>query len=140
MLFRVRVDEVSDIENSFPIKCLTPRAHVLAKIAQFNFLPQEGHYHIIKLDCLLLLYAMLILTNFNLSHFILDSMIVPREQLDFPYLIIKVFTYYEIELDTNPSLDKESFGPSTINKMFLPRHNFHETINGQTEAAEDARL
>ena len=39
MLFRVKINEVYRKENSFPINCLTPRAHVLAKIAQFNFLP-----------------------------------------------------------------------------------------------------
>ena len=67
MLFRVRSDEVYRNENSFPINYHTPRAHVLAKIAQFNFFPQGGRFHVIKMDCLLLLYAMLSLTNFNLS-------------------------------------------------------------------------
>ena len=32
MLFGVRIDAVSKIENSFPINCLTLRAHVLVKI------------------------------------------------------------------------------------------------------------
>jgi len=65
MLFGVRSNEVYRNENSFPINCLTPRAHVLAKIAQFNFLPQRGHFHVIKMDCLLLYNAIFSLTNFN---------------------------------------------------------------------------
>ena len=83
MLFGVRIDEISKNENSFPINCLTPRAHVLAKTAQFNFLSQGGQFYVIKMDCLLFLYAMLTLTNFNLPHFLLSSMIVPREQFRF---------------------------------------------------------
>ena len=58
ILFGVRIDEVYKNENSFPINCLTPRAHVLAKIAQFNFLSQGGYFQVIKIDCLLFLYAM----------------------------------------------------------------------------------
>ena len=121
MLFGVRIDEVSNIENSFPINCLTPRAHMLAKISQFNFLPQGGYFDIIKIDCLLFLYAMLTLTNFNLLHFILSSMIMPYEQLSFPCLLTNVFTHYGIELGSETSsLGKESFGPAFINRMFLP--------------------
>ena len=119
MLFGVIIDEVSKNMNTFPINCLILRAHVLAKIAQFNFLPQGGHFHIIKMDFLLFLYTMLIPTNFNLSHFILSSMIVPHEQLGFPYLLTKVFTHFEIEHGTKtPSLGKESFGSASINRMF----------------------
>ena len=98
MLFGIRTDEVYKNENSFSINCLTPRAHVLAKIARFNFLSQGGHFYVIKMDYLLL--AMFALTNFNLPHFILSPMIMPREQLGFPCLLTKVFTHFGIELGT----------------------------------------
>jgi len=40
MLFGIRAIPSN---ASFPIKYLTPRAHILTKIAQLNFLPQRGH-------------------------------------------------------------------------------------------------
>jgi len=67
----------------------------------------------------LFLYALFTLTNFNLSHFILSSMIVPCEQLSFPYLLTKVFTHFGIELGTEtPSLGKESLESASINSFF----------------------
>jgi len=123
------------------MNCLTPRAHVLAKIAQFNFLPQGGHFNIIKMGCLLFQYVILILTNFNLPHFILISMIVPCELLSFPCLLTKVFTHYGIELGTETStLGKENFRSTSINRIFLPRNDFNKIMNGETIAEEEARL
>ena len=84
MIFGERIDKVFRNVNSFPINYLTPRAHVLAKNAQLNFLPQGGHFHVIKMDCLLFFYAMLALTNFNLPHFILSSMICLVNNSNFP--------------------------------------------------------
>ena len=67
---------------------------------------------------------MLTLTNFNLPHVVLNFMIGPSEQLDFPYLLTKVFMYYGIKLGTETlSLGKESFGSASINRMLLPRHD-----------------
>ena len=127
MLFGVRASEVSKPNASFPIKCLIPKAHILDKIAQFNFLPQVGHYHMIKLDCLLLLYARITTTEFNLANFLLHAMIMAREQLAFPCLLTKVFMHYEIDLTSEtPSFGKESFGSATVNRMFLPRNDFNK--------------
>ena len=67
--FGVRVDKITGFKSSFPIKYLTPGAHALAKIAQSNFLPQGGYFHTIKMDCLLFLYVMLTLIEFNLPSF-----------------------------------------------------------------------
>jgi len=88
---------MTGFKSSFPIKCLTPRAHVLEKIAQFNFLPQGGHFYTIEMDCLLFHYAMLTLTEFNLPN--LNFMIMPREQLAFPCLLTEVLTFYGIDLE-----------------------------------------
>ena len=141
MLFGVRASEVSKPHASFPIKCLTPGAHVLAKIIQFNFLPQGGHYHMIKLDCMLLLYAMFTATEFNLANFLLHYMIMPCEQLAFPCLLTKIFMHYEINLTAETSsVGMESFGSSTINRMFLPRNDFNKIANEETEEEKDARL
>ena len=90
----------------------------------------------IKLDCLLLLYAMFTAAEFSL----LCSMTMPREQLACPYLLTKVFTHYEIDLSSEASFDKESFGSATINRTFLPRNDFNKIANGEPEEEEDARL
>ena len=63
------------------------------------------------MDCLLFLYAMLTLTEFNLPNLFLNSMIMSRAQLAFPCLLTEVFTFYGIDLENEtPSLGKESFG------------------------------
>ena len=123
------------------MNCLTPRAHVLAKIAQFNFLPQGGHFNIIKMGCLLFQYVILILTNFNLPHFILISMIVPCELLSFPCLLTKVFTHYGIEIGTEiSSLGKENFESTSINRIFLLRNDFNKIMNGETIVKKEAKV
>ena len=114
---------------------------MLAKIAQFNFLPQGGHFHTIKMDYLLFLYAMLTLTEFNLPNFFLNSMIISREQIAFPCLLTEVFTFYSIDLENEtPSLGKESFRLATNNRMFLSRHNFNKIMNDESESEEDDSL
>ena len=56
-------------------------------------------------------------------------------------LLTKVFTHFGTELGTEtPSLGKESFGFSSINKMFLLRNDSNKIINGETVAEEEARL
>jgi len=40
MLFGIRASKVYKLKNFISIKCLTSRAYVFAKIAQFNFVPQ----------------------------------------------------------------------------------------------------
>ena len=86
------------------------------------------------MDCLLFLCAMLTLTNFDLPHFILSFKIMPREQLGFFCLLTKVFTHFGIELGTEtPSMGKESFGSSSINRIFLLRNDFNKIMNGETD-------
>ena len=78
---------------------------------------------------------MLTLNNFNLPLFILSSMIMPREQLGFPCLLTKVFTYFGIELETEtPSVGKERFRSTSVNRMFLPRNDFDKIVNGESKA------
>ena len=52
-----------------------------------------------------------------------------------------MFIHFEIELGTEtPSMVKESFGSASINRMFLPRNNFDEIMNGESKAEEEVRL
>jgi len=60
---------------------------------------------------------------------------------DFSCSLTKVFTHFGIELVTEtPSIEKESFGSASINKIFLPRNNFDKIMNGESKAEKEARL
>ena len=99
--------DVPSLENSFGIKPITPRAKLLAKVAQFNFQPQRVHLHLIKMETLLLIFTMISCIKVNSPEFISHSMLEPREQLAFSYLLTKVFAYYNVDLSNEtPSLGK----------------------------------
>jgi len=66
---------------------------------------------------------------------------MPKEQLDFPCLLINAFTHFEIELGTEtPSVVKESFGCASINRIFLPRNDIDKIMHGESKAEKEARL
>jgi len=75
ILCEVRDSGVFRFDYSFPIKLLTPRARLLVKIAQFNFLPQGGHFNIVKMETLLLMYIMFTYIEINLLDLLLHSIL-----------------------------------------------------------------
>ena len=66
---------------------------------------------------------------------------MPKEQLDFPCLLINAFTHFEIELGTEtPSVGKESFGSTPINRMFLLKNDIDKIMHDESKVEEEARL
>ena len=68
MLFGVRSDKVYRNENSLPINCLTPRAHVLAKLLSSTFSLKEDIFLSLKWTADVFYMPCFTLTNFNLSY------------------------------------------------------------------------
>ena len=141
VLCGVRAKEVTNIEIFFPIKLLTPRARILVKIAQSNFLPQGCHFHTVRMEILLLIYAILICIDTELPNLILHFMLKPSEQLAFSCLLTKVFTHFKINLSNETStLGKEGIGSFTINIMFLPRNDLNRSLEGETKEQGETRV
>ena len=56
-------------------------------------------------------------------------------------MLTKVFTHFGIELGTEtPSVGKESFGSTSINRMFLPRNYIDKIMHDESKVEEEARL